>query len=622
MPEDYGSKFTDEETKRLNEKIDKVYREAQADIQRKMDDFNRKYEAKDAAYRKMLDKGEITEDQYQSWQRGHVFQGKLWQAKRDQIENVISKANHASMDIINGGTPSVFAENMNFISFDMEKQAKADFGFVLADKDTVARLIKDDPDLLPKWKINEPKDYAWNKQKLGNCVTQGIIQGESLDKIGKRISDGLASSNKNHMMTFARTAMTGAQNAGRQTQMERAEKMGIKVEKQWMATLDSYTRDSHARLDGETVPLKEAFSNDCMYPGDPGGPPAEVYNCRCTMVSEVIDFPSSEYKRYENEDGIAIENMTYKEWKEIKSSTITEHVGPKEFKWKTDYHGKFGRDYGKADTTDALNEVLSGGHNSLENYLDSEGNLTPEREALHREIIDNYLAGKTPQEGTAIMTMMGGGPASGKSSAIKSGLYTLPDEKHSITVDPDNIKEYLPGYLQLSKVDSTAASFYHEESSMIAKQLSSTCFTENFNVTYDGTGDGSIGSVMKKINGAKDHGYKVNGMYVTIDTEEAVRRNQKRYEDAILKGGAPRKVPPDYVISCHAKVTKISASVSDKFDSISLYDNNGGFGETKLIATGGSGKALQAISGEEKAFDAFMKKADEGYVSGLLEKYK
>lgn len=330
MPEDFGSKFTDEETKRLNEKIDKVYREAQADIQRKMDDFNRRYEAKDAMYREMLDNGEITKDQYQSWQRGQVFQGKLWQAKRDQIESVISKANHTSMNIINSGTPSVFAENMNFISYDIEKQMKAEVGFMLADKDTVTRLIKDDPDLLPKWKINEPKDYTWNKQKLGNCVTQGIIQGESLDKIGKRISDGLASSNKNHMMTFARTAMTGAQNAGRQEQMERAEKLGIKVEKQWMATLDSYTRDSHARLDGETVPLKEAFSNDCMYPGDPGGPPAEVYNCRCTMVSEVVDSKSF-YSRRDNDSGKVINklnsdtvaNITYEDWKIARKLTDT-----------------------------------------------------------------------------------------------------------------------------------------------------------------------------------------------------------------------------------------------------------------------------------------------------------
>ena len=143
---------------------------------------------------------------------------------------------------------------------------------------------------------------------------------------------------------------------------------------------------------------------------------------------------------------------------------------------------------------------------------------------------------------------------------------------------------------------------------MLAKQLANTCFTENFNVTYDGTGDGSVNSVMKKVNGAKEHGYKVNGMYVTVDTDEALKRNQSRYDHAVAKGESPRLVPDEYVINCHKKVTQISMEVSDKFDNISLYDNNGSAGETKLIATGGNGNKLSAIKGEEEAFRKFLEK--------------
>lgn len=52
--------------------------------------------------------------------------------------------------------------------------------------------------------------------------------------------------------------------------------------KQWDAALDSRTRDSHARLDGEIRELDEKFSNGLMFPGDPSGRPEEVINCRCT----------------------------------------------------------------------------------------------------------------------------------------------------------------------------------------------------------------------------------------------------------------------------------------------------------------------------------------------------
>lgn len=57
---------------------------------------------------------------------------------------------------------------------------------------------------------------------------------------------------------------------------------GADVLKQWDATLDGRTRDSHRRVDGEIRELDEKFSNGLMFPGDPSGSAAEVVNCRCT----------------------------------------------------------------------------------------------------------------------------------------------------------------------------------------------------------------------------------------------------------------------------------------------------------------------------------------------------
>ena len=86
--------------------------------------------------------------------------------------------------------------------------------------------------------------------------------------------------------------MTGAQNAGRQKQMEDAIEKGINISKQWIATLDDRTRDTHQKLDGQTVPVRESFhvgtkhgTAQIRYPGDPSASPELVYNCRCTMKS-------------------------------------------------------------------------------------------------------------------------------------------------------------------------------------------------------------------------------------------------------------------------------------------------------------------------------------------------
>jgi SPP1 gp7 family putative phage head morphogenesis protein len=67
-------------------------------------------------------------------------------------------------------------------------------------------------------------------------------------------------------------------------QHEAAAQTGVLLYKEWVASLDDRMRDSHAAMNGETVPMDEAYSNGLMQPGDPDGDPSEVCNCRCNEV--------------------------------------------------------------------------------------------------------------------------------------------------------------------------------------------------------------------------------------------------------------------------------------------------------------------------------------------------
>lgn len=271
----------------------------------------------------------------------------------------------------------------------------------------------------------------------------------------------------------------------------------------------------------------------------------------------------------------------------------------------TTYTGKPGRSYGGTDTKDALAE----GKNSLSAFMDKNGKLSKERENVHKQIIDDLLKGKVGVDGQATMTMLGGGPASGKSSVMNPDTS---GDKHSVTVDPDAIKQMLPGFKEMAAKDPSAASYYHEESSALAKRFAEVACKENLNLIYDGTGDGSPNSVQKKIDTAKANGYRTEAKYVTIDTNEAVKRNQARYDDAVAAGKTPRLVPESYVRSCHAKVTDISVKMADKFDSIEVWDNNGAKGQQKMIATGGGGKGLKPVAGQESAFNKYLSKGQKG----------
>lgn len=318
---DPGAKYTDEEIKALEEKINSIYSEAQSDIQKKLDDHTAKFQKKDTIYQKKLQDKEITQAEYDAWKKGQVFTGKQWAAKKQEITAVLNNSNKVAAAMINSSAIDVFSENANFLSYSLEHTAGANFGFGLYNTDAVTKLIKDDPQVLPKWKIDQKKDYIWNQQNLNRSLTQGIIQGESLDKISKRVSTNLAGSNKNLMKTFAKTGMTQAQNSGRLSQLERAKALGLNVKKEWIATLDARTRTAHQELDGQSVDLDKPFKAEgysIRYPGDPEAHPSLVYNCRCALAGDLVDYPAT-YNRYDNIAGKPIKGMNYKQWKDAKA---------------------------------------------------------------------------------------------------------------------------------------------------------------------------------------------------------------------------------------------------------------------------------------------------------------
>ena len=319
---DPGTVATDIQVAEIEKELKAVYNKAYKDILQKQKDFQAKHQAKDAIYQKKLADGEITKEQYQAWLKGQVFQGDQWQAKKKQMLDTIYNTNTIATEIINGKMSGVFAGNANYMAYSLEKSVGVSFGFGLYDSATVVNLIKNDPTLLPPKKLDPVKDKAWNNKKINRAIALGIVEGESLDKIATRLADVTSSANFNSMRTMARTAMTGAQNAGREFRLQEAADLGIGVKKEWMATLDEVTRLMHRELDGQKQDLDKPFEVGGLkirYPGDPTAKGMLVYNCRCTMVGDIDEYPAT-YNRYDNIDGKPIQGMTYKEWEEAKKS--------------------------------------------------------------------------------------------------------------------------------------------------------------------------------------------------------------------------------------------------------------------------------------------------------------
>lgn len=320
MALDPGSRATAKAEAEIEKRLKSIYSKARKELTEKMQEFEKHFKARDAEKRLDLAAGRITQEEYKAWLDHQVFTGDIWKKKVDQATRALLDANQQALRIVNGEKIGVFEENANYQAFQITKDTGLGLNFTLYDKDTVTRLVKEQPELLPRKVVNGRKDRAWNQKKIANAVTQGIIQGESLTQITDRIARDTAEQNGSAMYRYAATAMTAAQNAGRMESMHRAKDMGIKCKKRWLATLDSRTRDTHAELDGQVVDVDEPFvvdGKEIMYPGDPFcAYPELVWNCRCTLVYEYEEYPADPEldERLDNESRETIRNMTYREW--------------------------------------------------------------------------------------------------------------------------------------------------------------------------------------------------------------------------------------------------------------------------------------------------------------------
>lgn len=314
---DIGHEETEELLKQTEKRIESVYRQAYKELKKKSDDYMSQFLKTDAEKRKAMQAGKITKDEYRQWRQSHLLTGRRWVSMQESIAKDLNNSNLLAASIINGHLPDVYAININWATYQLEHDFKIDTSFTLYDRQTMERLLRDDPDFLP-WqaRINTPEDIRYQKRHLNSAMMQGILQGETIPQIAERLASSPCRMNARNAVTNARTMYTSAQNGGRIDGYKRAEGMGIHLKKQWLATLDGRTRHEHRQLDGQIVGTDESFEIDgyeIEFPGDPKAEAEMVYNCRCTMRSVLDALDNGGYTEYEKNGKLG--DMTYEEWK-------------------------------------------------------------------------------------------------------------------------------------------------------------------------------------------------------------------------------------------------------------------------------------------------------------------
>lgn len=338
MPKaDEGHKLTDKQLAELESRISKLYKQVADELSDTVTAYFKQFEKRDADMLEKVKNGTVSEQQYKQWRLAQIGRGNRFIALRDKVAERYTNANEVAIAYINDATPGIYTLNRNYSAYTIEQvSSRADF--TLFDERTVKRLAMEQPDLMPyyppKRALRRGIDLKYGKQQITASVTSSILQGKSIPKIANDLQSRMQDMNRTSAIRTARTAVTAAQNAGRLDTYRAAQDMGIKLKKQWLATLDNRTRHAHAMLDGQTVDNDKPFKVDgyeIMFPGDASAPGYLVYNCRCTLIAALDDVPKTpnplrRARDPETGKSILVSDMTYAQWESWKEGA-TQNAG-------------------------------------------------------------------------------------------------------------------------------------------------------------------------------------------------------------------------------------------------------------------------------------------------------
>ena len=240
----------------------------QEEIYKIQDKYNSIEDEQERETRKSMERSKVYQKQYQDALKAQVnsildkMHRKEFKTVNKYLNDCYDKAFTGNMYVLHGeGIPLI-------VPIDQEKVVRAVQVNSKISKGLYSRL-GEDVDLL--------------KRKITAQISRGVATGMSYSQMAQQLA-GYTKTGYNNAVRITRTEGHRIQQESTMDACYAARERGADVVKQWDATMDANTRESHQMVDGEVRALDEKFSNGLMYPGDPSGSAAEVINCRCVLL--------------------------------------------------------------------------------------------------------------------------------------------------------------------------------------------------------------------------------------------------------------------------------------------------------------------------------------------------
>ena len=250
----------DNEEKVLSD-LARMYRKALMDIEAKI---------------RMLQSDELTQSR--------IYQAEYQKALKGQIEGILAKLQGDEYSTIQKYLSDTYTDAYVGTMYQMHGQGVP--VIIPMDRKAAVKAVVTDSKLSVPLYASLGHDMDKLKKAVREEITRGLASSLPYDQIARTLAYK-ADIAINRAKTIVRTEGHRIQQESADDARKGAKAKGADVVKQWDASLDGATRDTHRRLDGQIREIDEPFEANgkkAMYPGK-FGRPEEDCNCRCVALT-------------------------------------------------------------------------------------------------------------------------------------------------------------------------------------------------------------------------------------------------------------------------------------------------------------------------------------------------
>lgn len=319
-------------------RLQKVYDKSLQDINEKISNLTFTINDLKLEY-SWMDDDDPEKAKVKSMIQSKIYQREYQQQLRKQVDGILKRMDVAEFTNISDYLDTCYEDGYIGGMFDLHGQGVPIIAPI--NQEAMVRAVQLESKISKGLYTRLGEDVNLLKRKIMAQVSRSISTGMTYAQTAKAL-EGYTRIGYNNAIRIARTEGHRVQTTATMDAMTTAKSKGADVVKQWDATLDGRTRESHSQVDGEIRELNEHFSNGLDFPGDPGGGAAEVINCRCAILQRARWALNDEFTKYNDftKDLESFESPSdYSEFKKSFFSTENEqymnYVGEMEDKYGT-----------------------------------------------------------------------------------------------------------------------------------------------------------------------------------------------------------------------------------------------------------------------------------------------